>query len=101
MPPKTDKQNKVAEPVFSNYMSFQALNDKHEKAPNVFVNGRCKQCDSDNTTETVSCLFCKDMFHLSNCFEEDSVDCVTPSRLKSFVSAVTKSGAFAMRSANF
>ena len=101
MPPKIDKQNKVAGPVFSNYMSFQALNGGIGKAPNVFVDGRCNQCESDNTAETVSCLFCKDLFHISNCFSEDALDCVAPSGLKSFVNAVTKSGAFAKRNGNF
>ena len=105
MPPKLDKENKVAGSVSSNYMSFQAVNDKSDKdnkaAPNVFVNGRCNQCDSDNTAETVSCLFCKEMFHLSNCFNEETMDCVAPSGLKSFVNAVTKSGAFSKRNGNF
>ena len=88
MPPKTDEQNKLAKAVFLNYMSFQALNDNHEKALHVLVDGRCKQCDSDNTAETVSFLFCKYMFHLSICFDEDTVDCVAPSGLRFFVSAV-------------
>ena len=104
MPPKTDKQNKVTGQGSSNYMSFQAVHDKDNvnvTAPNVFVKGRCRQCDSDAEAETVSCLFCKEIFHLSNCFHEDALNCVAPSSISTFVNAVNKKAGFAKRSGNF
>ena len=108
MPPKTDKQNKVTGSGSSNYMSFQGVHDNDKgndkgnvSSPNVFVKGRCKQCDSDAEAETVSCLFCKEIFHLSNCFQEDALNCVAPSSVNTFVNAVNKKSGFAKRSGNF
>ena len=93
------------ERVFSNYMSFQAdrnMSGKDNTAdPNMFTNGKCNQCGSTSTAEAVSCLFCKELFHLTNCFDEDYLDCVSPSGLKGFVNAVNKAGVYAKRNGNF
>lgn len=34
---------------------------------NVFVNGACKNCDSKEKDEGVTCLFCKNLFHAIKC----------------------------------
>ena len=40
---------------------------------NVFKDGECMQCGSNETSECISCLFCKNLFHAIKCFEDNGV----------------------------
>jgi len=72
-----------------------------DTALNYFVDGKCKVCDSANNQETVSCLQCERKFHMINCAENESDDCLSTSAFNQILKAINKTGKYATRPGNF
>ena len=68
---------------------------------NRVVNGCCIQCESKDTEEFVSCLFCKVSFHMNSCFENGDDDILPLTCAKNFYKAMNNVGKFAHRPGNF
>ena len=49
-------------------------NSTDDGPKNIFSSGKCQRCDSNATNQTVSCLFCRNRFHVINCFSDQAVN---------------------------
>ena len=72
-----------------------------ETALGWFDDGACKSCGSNDTSETLPCLFCRKYFHLTNCGDHEDTYSLMPTTFVTIEKVVKKVGKFGRRPGNF
>jgi hypothetical protein len=66
-----------------------------------FHDGTCNSCGSNDTSETLPCLFCRKYFHLTNCGKLEDNYSLMPTTFATMEKVVKKVGKFGRRPGNF
>ena len=82
--------SKSSPPTSSMSSESESDNSFQGRPPNTVDDGKCQNCNSQESEEFVSCLFCKVKFHLNGCFENSDDDILNNSDAKSFYKAIHK-----------